>query len=65
MKDLQKILLELTNFLNKYDEPEWRNVFARLYKESLQYTDSNYDRSFINEIKWCFGGMGYLPILST
>lgn len=58
MKDLQKILLELTNFLNKYDEHEWRNVFARLYKESLQYTDSNYDRSFINEINGCFGGMG-------
>ena len=50
MKKIQYILLTLSKLLANNDEEGWGNALFKLYNESLQYTDQNYDTYFLARI---------------
>ena len=58
MKKIQYILLTLSKLLANNDEEGWGNALFKLYDESLQYTDQNYDTYFLARIMRLYGGMG-------
>lgn len=58
MKEIQDLLIKLSEILKRNDEIEWSNFLINLYKESFFYEGKNYDHSFIIKIMNLYGGMG-------
>ena len=50
MKNIQHLLLKLSKLLINNDAKSWGNALLKLYNESLEYTDENYDTYFIRRI---------------
>lgn len=60
MKEIQNLLLKISNILKENNETEWSATLISLYEESFSHKETGGDQSFLIRIMDLYGGTGYL-----